>query len=235
MKGFLRFALFFVLLVAAFVLLVLPLALSPILTQMVRDAGLRSQTLDVSVALFDPTLLLGRSRRVALAANDVDIARAQIGRIDLALEEVSFFDRSFERVFGELDDVTVNLRGDDAHVTRVKVSGPADAANAVALLSPADTEHVIQLAGADAGIDIEAVDVSGSGLTVTIDGQEANARIGVEGGALVLDPGIGVAIVLLQPAPSDDWSLTEAWISDEGLNVRGVVDVTSLTESINSE
>src|SRR5947208_1658495 len=56
----LRFLAFFALLVAGFVLLVLPLLLGPLLTQVVRDAGLKSATLSVTVAPLDPTLVLGR-------------------------------------------------------------------------------------------------------------------------------------------------------------------------------
>ena len=67
MGGFLRFLAWFALLVAGFVLVALPLLLGPILTQMVRDMGLRADDLRVSVALFDPLLILGRSRQVTLS------------------------------------------------------------------------------------------------------------------------------------------------------------------------
>ena len=42
---------------------------------------------------------------------------------------------------------------------------------------------------------------------------------------VVIDPGVGSEIVLLQPAASDPWTLQEAWVSADGLNVRAVVDV----------
>ena len=56
----------------------------------------------------------------------------------------------------------------------------------------------------------------------------------VSGGALVLEPGVGGSIVLLQPAPSDPWSLKEAWVTADGLNVRATVDVASLTDDLGS-
>ncbi len=65
-------------------------------------------------------------------------------------------------------------------------------------------------------------------MRVTIQGVEAQARLEVRGGALVLFPGTGGGVPLLQPAPSEAWQLEEAWISDNGLNLRGVVDTTRL-------
>ena len=64
MGRFLRFFVFFVLLVAVLVLVVLPLAARPGADAVVRDAGLQADTVSVSVAPFDPTLLLGKSRQI---------------------------------------------------------------------------------------------------------------------------------------------------------------------------
>ena len=234
MTGFIRFVLFFALLVGVFVLVILPFILSPILTQMVRDAGLTSNTLEVSVAPLDPGLILGRARRVTLVATGVQVSPAQIGKIDMAFGDVSYFDRSFATVTGEIDDVTLTVNGETAHVTTVTFDGPSGAANAVARLSANDTEHLVRIAARRVGVQIDRVVVGQTGVTVTIAGFEGAARVTVQGGALVLDPGIGVAIVLLQPAPSDPWSLSEAWISESGLNIRGVVNVDRLTRSIRS-
>ncbi len=50
----------------------------------------------------------------------------------------------------------------------------------------------------------------------------------------MLDPGVGGVIVLLQPAPSDPWTLQEAWVSADGLNVRATVDMAELTRNLDS-
>ncbi|HEX2736746.1 MAG TPA: hypothetical protein VHP57_01275, partial [Acidimicrobiia bacterium] len=92
MGRFLRFVVFFVLLAAAFVLVGLPLVLSPVLTQIARNAGLQAQTLDVTVAPFDPTLLLGRARKVTLVASGVDLLPAQIGNVSVSVGNASYFD-----------------------------------------------------------------------------------------------------------------------------------------------
>ena len=230
---FLRFVLFFVLLLAAFVLVGLPLILSPVLTQIARNAGLQAQTLDVTVAPFDPTLLLGRARKVTLVASGVDLLPAQIGNVSVSVGNASYFDRTFATVSGEMNDITLEISGGDVvHIDNVTVDGPSDAASATAHLSAADTDKLIRLAAQRAGIQIDGVTVGDSGVTVEVSGVEAKARLGVIGGALVLDPGVGGAIVLLQPAPSDPWSLQEAWVSADGLNVRGVVDFTRLAKSL---
>ena len=73
MGGFVRFVAWFVLLVAAFVLIGLPLLMGPLLAGVVRDMGVRADTVDVSVAFFDPGLILGRSRQVTIDAANVDV------------------------------------------------------------------------------------------------------------------------------------------------------------------
>ncbi len=235
MGRFLRFVVFFVLLIGAFVLVVLPLLVGPILAGAVRGAGLDAATLNVSVALFDPTLLLGKSRKVTLTASGVDVSPAHVGNLSLSLGNTSFFDRTFQTVSGDLSDVIVSVNStDDVHVDDISVEGPANAASATAHLSAADTDRLIRLAGQRAGINIDEVTVGDSGVTVKIKGIESNVQLTVSGGALVLDPGVGGAIVLLQPAPSDPWSLQEAWVSADGLNVRALVDVARITSNLGS-
>ena len=170
MAGFLRFVAFSALLLGVLELIVLPLALGPLLTSTVRDAGLRAQTIDVSVALFDPTLILGRARHVTLSASGVEVDPATIGQLEIGLDNASYLDRTFETVSGEASDVTLTVGGDSVHVTSVTVNGPAEAANAVARLSAADTEQLVRLAARRAGVAIDRVDVRADGVTVSVAG-----------------------------------------------------------------
>ena len=232
MAGLLRFLIFFALLLAALVLVVLPLALSPLLTQMVRDMGMRSETLEVTVAMLDPGLILGRSRQVTLVAGNVDMAPAHIGHINLALGDASYFDRSFETVRGEMTDISVTIGGQVITASTIALNGPAQAATATARMSAVETEELITFAAQRAGLTVDSVRVTESGVTVRVRGLEADARIAVRGGALLLQPGSGGAIVLLQPATSDPWSLTDAWISERGLNISGTVNVSRLVRDL---
>ena len=224
---------FFALLVAAFVLVVLPLLLGPVLTQVVRGAGLQADTLSVSVAPFDPTLLLGKSRQIRLIATDVDMSPAKIGNVNLSIGDASYFDRSFKTVSGDLNDVSLTVNGtDNVHVGDISVDGPANAANATAHFSATDTDRLIRLAGQRAGLTIDDVQIGDSGVSVKVGGVDSDAQLAVTGGALVLNPGVGNTIVLMQPKPSDPWSLQEAWVDSSGLNVRATVDMTELTHSL---
>ena len=99
-------------------------------------------------------------------------------------------------------------------------------------LTPDQTEQLVRLASRRAGVNVDSVVVSDSGVVVKVAGAESDARLAVRGGALLLDPGVGGVIVLLQPAPSDPWTLQEAWISPEGLNVRGTVDMERLAAGV---
>jgi len=227
--GFLRFLAFFAVLAAALVLVVLPLALSPILTQSVRDMGLRSDSLSVTLALFDPFIVMGRSRSVHLTADEVDLSPATARSLDLTLGDVSFFDRTWRTVDGEMHDLSLSTGGETFTLDSLRVTGPADAANATARLTADEAEALIRYSAQRQGLQLDDVTFSGQGIQVKSHGVTADAQVQVRGGALVLQPGNGLpAVPLIQPAPSDAWRLDEAWISDDGLNVRGTVDTTQL-------
>ena len=233
MAGFLRFLAWFTVLVAVLGLVVLPLAATPILTQMVRDMGLRSETLRVSVDLFDPTLLIGRARNLHIVASNVDMSPAGVGAVDFTLGDVSFFDRTWGTVDGELTNISFTSGGQTLTLGSVRVTGPADEASATARLSASETESLIRFAAEREGFRLDHVQFRNNGVRVTIRGIEAKAQLEVRGGALVLFPGSGTGgVPLIQPAPSDGWQLQEAWISDNGLNVRGLVDTTQLADQV---
>jgi len=231
--GLLRFLALFVALVAFLALVALPLAATPILTQMVRDMGLRSDSLRVSVALFDPTLMFGRSRSLHVSAANVDLSPATIGSLELSLGDVSLFDRTWRTVDGAITNISLTTGGTTVSVGSVRVTGEAGAANATAHLTAAESEALVRFAAEREGLVLDRVGFSNEGVRVTVGGAEALARLEVRGGALVLFPGTGYGgVPLLQPAPSDAWQLEEAWISDDGLNVRGVVDTRRLAEQV---
>jgi hypothetical protein len=233
--GLIRFLAWFALLVAAFVLVALPLLLSPLLAAMVRDVGLRADTVEVSVALFDPGLIFGRSRQVTLSATNVDVEPARVGRLQLVLGDVELFERSFASVMGELKDVSLALGRDTVDATSVSIEGTADSANATARFSASQVERLVTVAAARNGLALDSVRVSDAGVRVTLRGIEADARLQVRGGALLLVGGPGDAVVLIQPAPSDAWTLTDAWLSDGGLNLAGRIDLERVVRELASE
>ena len=191
-----------------FVLIVLPLLLGPFLTNMVRDAGLKSDTLSVTVAPFDPTLLLGKAREITLIATDVDASPATIGSVNLAIGDANYFDRSFKTVSRHLDDVSVTVNGTDSAHRRYlrRRSGECRQRDGPSLGDRHGPAHSSRRR--TCGLDDRRRPRSATAASPSrSSGVDANAQLAVSGGALVLDPGVGGAIVLLQPAPSDPWTL----------------------------
>jgi hypothetical protein len=182
--------------------------------------------------LFDPGLVMGRSRQVTIGATNVDMAPATIGSFRVALGNVSFFDRRFETISGELNDVRLTLANDTVGASTASIDGSADAATVTARFAAPQVERLITIAAAHNGLTLDQVRVTDAGVKVTLRGVEADARLSVRGGAMLLDPGPGGAVVLLQPAPSDPWRLTDAWFSDRGLNLAGTVDVTQIVRDL---
>lgn len=232
MAGFLRFVLWFVLLVGLLVLVVLPLVLGPVLAQQLRDRGVQADTLDVSVALFDPGLLLGHARSITVEATGVSAGSATIGHAKVTLGDVGLFDRTFATVSGELDNISVTASGETLGIEQVQLSGPAAAADATGRLSRSQAEQLVLTIAGRQGLQLDQVTFSDTGASVSAHGAESAAQVAVRGGALIFDPGIGGTIVLLQPAPSDPWSIDEAWVSASGLNVHGTVDTTRLADQL---
>ena len=233
MSGFLRFLGLFAVLVGFLVLVVLPLVVGPFLAQLLRDQGLRSQSLDVTVAMFDPFLVVGRSRSTHVSATDVELSGATVGSLELTLGDVSFLDRTWATVNGRISGVSVKTSGETLRVGALVVEGPASAATATARLSADEGEALIRTAAERQGLRVDRVTFSGVGVRVTIGGLEAAGQLQVRGGALVLFPGTGAGgVPLIQPAPADAWQLEEAWISDSGLNIQGVVDTTRLASQM---
>lgn len=232
MAGFIRFAAFAVLLVGLLVFVVLPAVASPLLTQMVREQGLVGEDVKVSVGYFDPSIITGRADQLRVQGRNIEVAPATIGFMDLTFGGVSFLDRRFETVTGELRDVSLHAGGLSITVASVQVSGPAGAANATARLASDAAEELVSLAARREGLAVDRVRLRDGRLQLVVSGVETSAGMSVRGGALVLEPALGPAVVLIQPAPADPWRLTEAWMGAEGITIRGTVDAAALAARV---
>ena len=179
MGGFLKFLAFFGLLAAVLVLVVAPLLVGPLLTQTVRDQGVRSGNLAVTVALFDPTILLGRSRSMHVSADDVDMSPAAIGSLELTLGDVSYFDQSWATVDGEMRDIQLETGGQRFAVDTLTVAGPANAANATVRLSADETESLVRFA---AGAAVSPVTKSHADSAMSLAAARALSRSNANGG-----------------------------------------------------
>lgn len=230
--GLIRFLVFSVVLVALLVFVVVPVVASPLLTQMVRDMGLQADDLEVSIDSFDPALLSGHASRLRVNGSNVALGVATVERLNVVFGDVSFIERSFETLSGTLNGVVVTAGGLTLRVSSVQVDGPATAAHATGHFSAAEGERLVHAAAERAGVRLDNVRFVEGGLRVSIAGLETGARAEVKGGALVLDPDAGAPVVLLQPAPTDPWRLSEAYVTTTGIAVSGVVDATRLAEHL---
>lgn len=216
------------LLVSLLVFVLLPAVASPLLSQMLRERGLRGDDLNVSVAYLDPALLTGRADELTVRGRNVELPPALVGSLELTFGGVSLIERTFESIRGTLDDVTLAAGGLTVNVSSVEVDGPADAAAASGRFGAAETQELVEHAARRAGLPIDSVHLVDGGLRLRLGSIETTARIAVAGGALVLEPDIGQPVVLLQPAPSDPWRLTEAFVSPNGVTVIGALDAATL-------
>ena len=232
MAGFLRFAAFAVVLVGLLVFVVVPAIASPVLTQVVRDLGVEADDLEVTVESFDASLLVGRTEHLRIRGSNVEVPPARVGRLDLTFGRVSFLDRTFETIHGQLQEVSVRASGLSLTVATVSVDGPAGSADATARLTAAESEQLIVLAARREGITVDGVRLSDGRLVVRAAGVESRAGIAVQGGALVLEPERGQPVLLLQPVPADPWRLTEAWVDGDGIAIRGVVDAARVARRL---
>jgi hypothetical protein len=229
LAGFLRFAVFSIALVGLLVFVVAPAVASPFLTQMLRDTGLRGEGLNVTLDYFDPSLIGGRAERLTIRGENVELPPALVGSLDVTLGRVSFVDRSFETITGEMRDVTLAAGGLTVEVARLTVDGPSSAASATARFSSSQTQQLVQRAARRAGLGLDHVRLGDERLLLSLGGVETQGAIAVRGGALVLSPEIGPAVLLLQPAPSDPWRLSDAYVSSSGVTVSGVFDAASMS------
>lgn len=229
MTGLIKFAVFSAALIALLVLVVIPVVAGPIISGLARDAGVVGDDVDVSVDLFGPSILTGRAPSVRLQAEGVEVPRAVIGHLDVTLTDVSLSDRSFESVSGALQDVRVSGPGGvPITVQAIDLEGPAEATRATGRMDRPESEGLVREIAAQAGVDVDDVSLGDGSLTIQHGGQTTEARLRVAGDALILEAPGADPVVLMAPAPSESWRLSDVRVTPEGMTVDLVVDMRDL-------
>jgi len=233
LTGLIKFAAFSALLIALLVFVVIPVVAGPIISGLARDAGVQGDDLDVSVDLFGPSVLTGRVPSVRVQADDVEVPRAVIGRVDVMLTDVSPSDRSFASISGTLHEVQVRGPGGLAMVVQtIDLEGPAEATRATGSLDRTASEQLIREIAGQAGVEVDGVILRDGSLTIDRDGQAAEARLRVAGDALILEPAGADPVVLLAPAPSESWRLRDVRVTPAGMMVDLTVDARQLVSQM---
>jgi hypothetical protein len=233
LAGLLRFALFAAVLIALLVFVGLPLVGQALLSAAVRDAGIQAEDVDVSVDLLGIGILSGRAPSVHLVADDVNVSRAMIGHVDLTLRDVSISDRTFVSVTGRLDDVIVTgPQGRPFAVDTIELEGPAESTRARGHIGPDEAAEFVEHVARDAGLDLDGVTLAGDHVVLEKDGTSTDAALRVDGDALILDRAGSEPIVLLAPAPSEDWSLQDVRVSPDGLRIDVNLDARDIAAGV---
>lgn len=233
LTGIIKFAAFSAALIALLVFVIIPVAAGPIISGVLRDAGVVGDDMDVSVDLLGPSILSGRAPSVRLRADDVEVPRAVIGHIDVTLTEVSVSDRSFESISGTLHDVRVTGPGGTALVVEdIDLDGPAEATRATGRMDRPESEALVREIAQQAGVDVEEVSLGEGSLTIEHGGRATEAHLRVAGDALILETAGADPVVLLAPAPSESWRLRDVRITPDGMTVDLTVDARDLASQM---
>jgi hypothetical protein len=202
----------------------------PVLEALVRDAlPFESETASVRVDV-GPSLIGGEVDVVTVTGRDLERGDGSIGTLELTVRGFSIVSRTFEASTGRMADVRIRFEdGIATSIGLVEFSGPSDAVAATATLDAVATEGLIRSKLAEQGIVPErvrlgdgAVDVTAGGLTV------AAALESRDGGLYFVPEQLVPEIVLWAPKASDPWRITDAGVSEGGLEIEATVNVTAL-------
>lgn len=233
MAGLIRFAAFSAALIALLVFVVIPVVAGPIISDLVRGAGVAGDDVEVSVDLLGPGILGGRVPSVRLQADDLEVRSATIGRLDVTLSEVSATDRSFRSVSGTLWDVRVDGPGGRTVVLEViDLEGPAEATRATGRLDRWESQALVQAVAAQAGVTVDEITLGDGVLAIQQGGQTTQAQVHMTGETLILETAGAAPVVLLAPAPSGSWRLRDVRISPDGITLDLSVDLRDLAPQL---
>jgi hypothetical protein len=116
---------------------------------------------------------------------------------------------------------------------RVQLSGPSDAVEAVASLSPDAAIAIVRKALDEAGLSSENLALVDGGVRMSVLGETADVALGAADGAVTIagSNAGGGTIVVFGPEPGDPWRITAVSASPDGIEVNAVVDLGSLLRS----
>ncbi len=233
LTGFIRFAAFSAALIALLVFVVIPLVAGPVISGLVRDAGVLGDDVDVSVNVLGPGILSGHVPSLRLQADDVEVPRAAIGRLDITLSDVSAVDRSFQSISGMLREVRVTGPGGlPLVVAAIDLDGPTEATRATGRLDRSQSQALVRAMAGQAGVTVDDVRLREGSLTFRHGGEAVEAELVVVGEALVLETAGADPVVLLAPATPDPWRLRDVRITPDGMMVDLTVDLRGMAAQV---
>lgn len=234
-RGFLGFTVVALVGLGALVFFGLPALVRPAVVSAVRDAlPFGDQALQIDATVTGVGLLGGSIDEIHVRGSNLELAGANkgvtIGKLDVTVGQVSIGDHAFKTVSGGLDDVSFPMfGGTPVTISRIDLSGASTAVLGAAQLGPSDAIAFVTRTFADAGVQVDGVQLEDGSVAVMVFGQRVELGIGVEDGALVVPDALGAGpITLLEPGPDDQWRLTGASVTPGGLEIDGLMNAAAL-------
>jgi hypothetical protein len=192
------------------------------------------QALVIETTVTGPGLLGGSIDQIHVTGSKLVLTGANsgvtIGKLDVTVSDVSIGDHAFAAVSGGLDDVTFPMsNGLPLTIGRVDLTGSSTAVTGAAQFGPKETIAFVTRSFADAGVQIDGIELEDGDVAVMVFGQRVELGIGAQDGALVVPDALGGGpITLLAPGPDDPWRLTGASVTPGGLEIDAVMNAAAL-------
>ena len=237
MRGCLSFLLFVVVLVGLLAWFVLPAVAGPLVVASLTGAGLDGRDTRATVTANPPLeLLLLRADRVRVQSSDVALRGIRAASLDISLTDVSFLDRSFASIDGDLGGLTVTTAaGASVEIPSIHISGSSSTARADFVVPSSLVVSLAQDAAERAtgrrpsavtlkSPDVVSFDVGGATLdeTLAIDGWGDLIAEG-SGGAAGLP-----SLVLVRATEIAPFALDSVSVVDAGVRLGGTVDLAAM-------
>jgi hypothetical protein len=234
-RGFLGFTVLALVGLGALVFYVAPALVRPMVVNAVRAAlPFGDQPLQIDATVTGDGLVGGTIDEIRVRGSNLAVKGANrgvsIGKLDLTVRKVSIGDHAFTAVSGGLDDVTLPMsNGDPITISRVELTGASTAVTGAAQFGPNEAIAFITRSFADAGVQVDGVQLQDGNVALMVFGQRVEFTIGVQDGALVVPDALGAGpITLLEPGPDDQWRLSGASVTPGGIEIDVVVDAATL-------
>ena len=230
MRSFFGFLAFAAVLIALVVGLLVPTLVAPMVVSAVRDASpFGEQPLDVEADVDAIGLIRGFVGEIRVSGTDLVKDEVRIGKLAVTINGAGIGDHDFAAISGGLQRVSVSMGGQPLTVDRIELSGASEAVTAVAHLDYAASIAFLEWSFADAGLTVSDIELVDGGLSLVTFEQRVELAVGAEDGALVVPDILGAGrLDLLMLRPDDQWRITGASVTPNGIEIQALVDAAGV-------
>jgi hypothetical protein len=211
----------------------LPFGASWLATNALGAAGFTGTSTHVEIsATLPPRILQGHADKIRLTSTQVSVGDLHAATMDVSLNDVQLFDRTFGSADGTLTGVRVfTPTGDGMTIDTVVVYGEGTATSATLTVSSAEAERLVatQLK-AHTSLTGTVKVASPDKVTITINGQSKQGRLVARDGSLLMVPNSTdiPTVVLLQAGSGNPFRLTTVSVGASAVTLDGTINLQSL-------